>query len=100
MPAQSPPPVNAPERALALALARVHEGVLARDPLAYLGTARRAIRYLAEAGFTVGVIGRPCAYCAHSVADHRTPDGSCGECATGGAGLLCYAYEVRTAETS
>lgn len=88
-PHQRPPAVTPEERALAKAMARVREGVLALDELAYLGEARRTIRYLAEENMTVAAIGRPCAFCGHTVADHRTHDGSCGGC-----GYRCYAYEV------
>lgn len=84
-----PPEVTDAERALAQAMARVREGVLARDPLVYLGEARRTIRYLAELNMTIATIGRPCAFCGHTVDDHRTPDGSCAGC-----GYRCFAYEV------
>lgn len=90
-----PPEVTDAERALAKAIARVREGVLAADYLAYIGEARRTIRYLAEDGMTVAPMSRPCANCGHSVADHRTPGGTCATCESLGIDRhYCWAYEV------
>lgn len=111
MPAR-PPTVTDEERAVAKAMARVRDGVLATDYLTYLGSARRLIRYLAEdkmmvtsmvsipslwdrpapEPIQVGPVDEPCAnpICRHSVDEHRTPDGSCRTCED----PPCYAYEL------